>query len=270
MKLHILSDLHNEFSTYQPADVDADVIVLAGDIWKGERGIAWARETWPEKRIIYVAGNHEFYGKNRMHTLSALRITARECNVDFLDNDEVVIDKTRFLGCTLWTDFELFGREHRLECMYEGQQSLNDFRVIYEGPGHFSPTRSVELHEKSIAWLKANLDKPFDGQTVVVTHHLPSFMSVAPHYQNSKLSACFASRLDHMTNGEKVQLWIHGHTHDNFDYKLNGTRVMCNPRGYCTFSSGNENPNFNPYLVADVLSYGVEVVRNDDGNRSKP
>ncbi|MDD2934068.1 MAG: metallophosphoesterase [Methylotenera sp.] len=249
MKLHILSDLHNEFSLYHPEQVDADVIVLAGDIWKGDRGIAWAHESWPGKRIIYIAGNHEFYGKNRLETLSRLRISARECNVDFLDNDEVFINNTRFLGCTLWTDFELFGKEHQLECMREGQQSLNDFRVIHEGHGHFSPTHSIALHKESIAWLKAKLDKPFEGQTVVVTHHLPSFMSVAPHYQNSKLSACFASKLDQMINGEKVQLWIHGHTHDNFDYKLNGTRILCNPRGYYSKECGNENPNFNPHLV---------------------
>jgi hypothetical protein len=95
---------------------------------------------------------------------------------------------------------------------------------------------------------------------VVVTHHLPSFESVAPKYQDSKLSACFASKLDHLMSGEKVQLWIHGHTHDNFDYELNGTRVLCNPRGYYTASNGNENASFNPYLVADVSKHDIELM----------
>jgi predicted phosphodiesterase len=266
MKLQILSDLHNEFSLYQSEQVDADVIVLAGDIWKGERGIAWARESWPDKRIIYIAGNHEFYGKNRLETLSRLRISGRECNVDFLDNDEVIIDDTRFLGATLWTDFKLFGEELKIECICEGQQGLNDFRVIHEGSKHFSPMDSVVLHEASIKWLQNKLETSFDGQTVVVTHHLPSFMSVAPHYQASKLSACFASRLDHLFDIEKVQLWIHGHTHDSFNYDLNGTRVICNPRGYFRKDDGNENADFNPYLVVDITGNGVEV---GDAQRSK-
>lgn len=247
---------------YQPsvAANAADVIVLAGDIWKHEGGIAWARATWPSHQIIYVAGNHEFYGRNRLEVLSRLRIAARECNVDFLDNDELIIDDTRFLGATLWTDFRLFGDDLRRECMVEAINGLNDFRVIHEGSRHFTPMDSVVLHEQSVKWLQEKLDTPFDGQTVVVTHHLPSWESVTPEYRDSKLSACFASRLDHMIDGEKVQLWIHGHTHSNLDYEFNGTHVMCNPRGYVTFDRGIENADFNPHLVVDVTANGCEIV----------
>lgn len=262
MKLHIISDLHNEFSLYKasPASFAADVIVLPGDIWKYEGGIAWARATWPDHRIIYVAGNHEFYGRNRLEVLARLRIAARECDVDFLDNDAVVIGDTRFLGATLWTDFELFGVEHKHECMSEAIQNLNDFRVIHEGRRHFSPMDSVVLHEASITWLKAKLDEKFDGQTVVVTHHLPSFQSVAEEFKNSKLSACFASKLDYLMDGTKAQLWVHGHTHSNFDYSLNGIRVICNPRGYVTVAYGHENAEFNPDLLVEVNVNGCEIV----------
>lgn len=253
MKLHVISDLHNEFSLHQPspASYEADVIVLPGDIWKYARGIGWARETWPNHRIVYVAGNHEYYGKMRKPTLSKLHIAAKECGVDFLDNDEVIIDGVRFLGTTLWTDFELFGKEKQRHCMAEGQNGLNDFRVIHESKGTFSPIDSVLLHRASVEFLKAKLDTPFDGKTVVVTHHLPSEKSVVERFKGDVLSACFASNLDYLIDGTKTQLWIHGHTHDNLDYEVNGTRVICNPRGYVTYSN-TENFNFNSSLIVEV------------------
>lgn len=253
MKLHVISDLHNEFSMHQPspASYEADVIVLAGDIWKHARGIGWSRETWPNHRIVYVAGNHEYYGKMRLPTLSKLHIAAKECGVDFLDNDEVIIDGVRFLGCTLWTDFELFGMQNRRWCMIDAQNHLNDFRVIHEAKGHFSPLHSIQLHRKSVEFLKAKLDTPFAGKTVVVTHHLPSQRSVALRFAEDNLSACFASHLDYLFDGKKAQLWIHGHTHDNFDYVFNGTRIVCNPRGYVTYSN-TENFDFNPSLIVEV------------------
>lgn len=270
MKLHIISDLHNEFSIYQPSAVanSADVIILAGDIWKNASGIGWARETWPDHPIIYIAGNHEFYGRVRLDVLAKLRIEAKACDVHFLDDEEVIIDDTRFLGATLWTDFKLFGEDRRLECMSAGQHSLNDFKVIHEGRRHFSPMDSVVLHEKSLAWLSAKLDTHFAGQTVVVTHHLPSAQSVVDRFKTDELSACFASNLDYLMDGSKAQLWVHGHTHDNLDYTINGTRVLCNPRGY--FLSGNcENKTFNADLVAEVTSAGVELV-SDNGSKYKP
>jgi predicted phosphodiesterase len=253
MKLHILSDLHLEFSSFTPPATDADVVVLAGDIWKGSAGIDWARETFPDKWILYIAGNHEFYGRPRLETLAKLRIAARECGVHFLDDAAVVIDGVRFLGATLWTDFRLFGDEAKPMAMAEGQRGLNDFRVIYDGrSGTFSPSDSIRLHEKSLAWLKAQLEEPFDGKTVVVTHHLPSQRSVAERFKGSVLSACFASNLDYLMGNPPVNLWIHGHTHDSFDYEVLGTRVLCNPRGYVTYQRTVENFDFDPGLVAEV------------------
>jgi hypothetical protein len=189
-----------------------------------------------------------------------MRIAAQDCRVSMLDNDELVIDEVRFLGATLWTDFQLFGGQNRLECMREAQSSLNDFRVIHEGSRHFSPMDSVVLHEQSIKWLKGKLDTPFNGQTVVVTHHLPSSLSVANRYKADLLSACFASNLDSLMDGTKVQLWVHGHTHDNFDYELNGTRVMCNPRGYMYVDGEIENENFNANLILEVTKNRCEIV----------
>ena len=250
MKLQILSDLHLEFSNLLLAETYADVIVLAGDIWKGDAGIYWARATWPTKPIIYVAGNHEFYGKNRLETLAKLRIAARETDVNFLDNEEAFIGDVRFLGATMWTDFELYNNKNA--DMVSASNGLNDFRVIHEGKAHFSPMDSIVLHEQSIAWLtKKLIEEQHDGETVVVTHHLPSMLSVADRFKDEPLSACFASNLDHLLGYSN--LWVHGHTHDSFDYAVNGTRVVCNPRGYCRYEGGGENFDFIPNLMVEVV-----------------
>ena len=251
MKILILSDLHLEFASLAPPASKVDVVVLAGDIWKKDQGIHWARATWPEIPIIYLAGNHEFYRTKRNACLSALRASAQEANVHFLENAEVVIDGVRFLGCTLWTDFELFGiaqsKEKVIACCLG---SLADFRWITEVADPFTPNDAIRLFQESAAWLKNKLiEEPFDGKTVVVTHHLPSARSVAPEYANNLSSAGFASNLDSLFGYS--DLWIHGHTHTSFDYIAKGTRVICNPRGYI-FRGQAENPAFNPELVVEV------------------
>ena len=253
MKLHILSDLHNEISYYTSDDVsnNADVIVLAGDIWKADQGIYWAREQWKKHEIVYVSGNHEYYGARRKDILAMQRIAAKKTGVHFLENDEIVIDGIRFLGSTLWTDFELFGESTKRWCMRDAQQGLNDFRVIHEDNRHFSPMDSVVLHKESIAWLEKKLKcEKFDGKTVVVTHHLPSKKSVADRYIDDSLSACFASNLDYLLGHSAM--WIHGHTHDSFDYMANGTYVICNPRGYQLHTGSQENIGFNPSLIVEI------------------
>lgn len=253
MKLHILSDLHNELSHYIPdaASNNADVIVLAGDIWKSAQGIYWAREMWKNHEIVYVSGNHEFYGSRRKDVMAMQRLAAKETGVHLLENDAVVIKGVRFIGSTLWTDFELFGESTKNWCMRDAQQGLNDFRVIHEGNRHFSPMDSVVLHEESAAWLGQKLKHElFDGKTVVVTHHLPSKKSVADRYVDDSLSACFASNLDDLLGHSSM--WIHGHTHDSFDYEANGTRVVCNPRGYQRYSGNPENMDFDPALILEV------------------
>lgn len=251
MKLLVLSDLHNEFSVFKPVKTPADIVVLAGDIDNGAYGIRWARKIFPKKEVIYVPGNHEFYRRDRLDTLALLRSTAQKYCVHLLDNDEVIIKGFRFLGSTLWTDFKLFGESRKEEAIKDGLKRLNDFKIIHEGEmGLFTPERSIELHEQSLAWLVSRVDEPFDGKTVVVTHHLPSMLSVSEEYKTSLLSACFASNLDSIFG--KMSLWIHGHTHGNYDYVANGTRVICNPRGYVTLAHGFENVNFKPGLVVEI------------------
>lgn len=127
------------------------------------------------------------------------------------------------------------------------------FKKISDNDGsqknRFTPGASARLHKHALAWLKERLAVPFDGKTVVVTHYLPSMLSVAERYKQDMLSACSASNFDYLFG--KMDLWIHGHTHDNFDYQEKGTRVVCNPRGFVT-DRGVENFDFNPDLIIEV------------------
>jgi Icc-related predicted phosphoesterase len=252
MKIHVLSDLHLEFSNYQPSDEadQADVIVLAGDIWIKDHGVYWARATWPDHEIVYVAGNHEFYNADRGNVISRLKEAAQETGVRFLENDEVVIGGVRFLGCTLWTDFELYGIEQKRMAMAAVGIALNDFRLISDNGAPFTTLGSLSLHQASREWLRDRLKQPFDGDTVVVTHHAPSWNSVLPRFAEDIVSAGFASRLEDLMGAAKI--WIHGHMHDSLDYEVGGTRVICNPRGYALNGQPSENQKFNPLFLLQL------------------
>lgn len=203
MKIHVLSDLHLEFAAFNPEPTDANTVVLAGDINVRSSGIESARETFPDQEIIYVAGNHEFYGSQRLELILKLQEQCALYEVHFLDNRAIQLQTdndekpVRFLGATLWTDFLLFGDELREKCIMYGEMHLNDFRRIGDGRIDFSPQKSIQLHKQSLFFLKGELDVPFDGETVVITHHLPSMHSVAERYKLDLLSACFASELSH-------------------------------------------------------------------------
>lgn len=147
MKIHVLSDLHLEFADFSPALNAADVIVLAGDIGLRSEGITWARKSFPNQEIIYVAGNHEFYGSQRSHAIERMRNASIECGIHFLDDDVLQLQDPksnapiRFLGATLWTDFLLFGENLKSKCLSYGELYLNDFRTIRDGGRDFSPKK---------------------------------------------------------------------------------------------------------------------------------
>src|SRR5665213_3174302 len=132
MKIHLLDDVHLEFGRFKHTPPKCDVVILSGDIGVGLMGIEWAQETF-DVPVIYVAGNHEFYGKKRrfLSHQEKLRKKAAGSNVHVLQNEAVVIDGVRFLGTTLWTDFNLYGNQP-LGIM-TAQQTMSDFREIYVG-----------------------------------------------------------------------------------------------------------------------------------------
>jgi predicted phosphodiesterase len=253
MKLHVLSDLHLSLAGMDVAETDADLVILAGDIARPDKAVAWARQI--RKPVIYVAGNHEYYNDHLQGALHELRRHCAGSAVHVLEREAWTFDGVRFLGATLWSDFRVFDDDAaREQSMANAIALIRDFQRITvdaERSRPFTPQDSQALFDRSSAWLEAQLQQPFDGPTVVITHHAPSPQSIHPRFAGSLLNGCFVSDLERLMCADRVRLWIHGHTHNSFDYTVRGTRVVCNPRGYVVQGVG-ENPVFDPALVVEV------------------
>lgn len=264
MKALIVSDLHLEFWKErspinlfkQSNDSKPDVVILAGDIYSGANAVQWASEFFFDTQVLYVMGNHEAYGSSIEQT--EVDITA-ECgkfeNVKFLNCDEFIFQSVRFLGCTLWTDFKLFGEDHQQEAMRESALYISDYNAIrmrYETDKKLSTNDTAYIFKKHSSWLQSKLDQKFDGKTVVITHMCPSFRSVHDRFKDSLASAAFSSNLENLA--AKSDFWIHGHTHDSYDYKIENCRVICNPCGYPLRTGTSENGAFDPNLIIEIES----------------
>lgn len=260
-RLWIFSDLHAEQSlwTMPATPAEIDVIVAAGDIHSpATRSVEKLAEIADGRPVIFVPGNHEWYAtrshfgvdREQARALNA----ARDLGVHMLMDDEVVTAGVRFLGTTLWTDFAIHGTPEA--SMNLAARGLNDFRYIHpveDGP-RLRPEDTVEWHRASRAWLTKRLSVDTGLPTVVVTHHLPHPLSVAPIYRGDALTPAFASDLSDLVEGGGAELWIHGHTHTSCDYVAGMTRVVCNPKGYGPATTGAriENPRFDPNLVIEL------------------
>lgn len=252
MKLNVLSDLHLSFSGLEQPRNDADVVVLAGDIARPREAAEWMLGL--DKPVFFVLGNHEFYGGSLQGTREEMRRLVAGSHVRLLDDDEVVHEGVRFIGSTLWTDFRVHGDgQAQAEAMAQAHSFMRDFsRIRNDATGlPLTPQESAERFAHHAAWLALRLATPHAGPTVVITHHAPSPGSIHPRFAGSPLNAGFVSDAQHLLGAEQVQLWIHGHTHDSFDYALRGTRVLCNPRGYAKAGVA-ENARFDPDLVVEV------------------
>lgn len=245
LKLQILSDLHNEFYKGYPPEIektDADVIILAGDISTGTAGVSWAEEQAGKLLvpIIYVAGNHEYYGHEYYGLNKLMWDTAlADSNTKFLHNEWVVIGGVRFIGSTLWTDFKAIGPQGAARNAAE--LYMNDYNRIRisdgKVPEYHSGLRALDtqrFNEDAVAFLADTLNTKHDGPTVVITHHGPSAKchNYQEHGDADLISSAFWSKLERLIDPSKVTLWVYGHTHSNLRFEVNGVRVVCNQRGY--------------------------------------
>lgn len=250
MRLLVYGDLHLEFEPFELPDVAVDAIVLTGDIGVKLGGLEFAARLAQRTPVVYVAGNHEYYRATIPKLTDELRARAKQQDVFFLENEAAVIGNVRFLGCTLWSDFMLFGSERRQECMLEARLCMSDYQLIRRSPelARLEPMDTLAMCQRSKQWLAKALSSAHDGPTVVVTHHAPSARSIPARYETSGLSAAFASNFDELVAASGAALWLHGHTHHCVDYTIGATRVVSNQRGY----PDEAVPGFRPDLVLEL------------------
>ena len=233
MRLQIMSDLHNEFEVKPIVRTGADIIVLAGDIAAKASAIPWILDVYEDSPVVYIAGNHEYYHSDILEIDDQLKKACSKTNIRFLQNKMRIINGIRFLGTTLWTDFHYNGHEMRDYYMNYAKRSMSDFSNIKYDNKRFTPEKSFELHVDARNFLREHLIKMFDGKTVVITHHGPFPGAVSKNYTNSPLNPAFVVDMTDLMLDYEPDLWIYGHTHDQFmDTIIGKTRVVSNPRGY--------------------------------------
>jgi predicted phosphodiesterase len=269
MKIAVCSDIHLEFGPIELNNTDnANVLILSGDICvardlpysdskKGDISRNFFRMCalrFPH--VLYVMGNHEHYHGDFATTGKIIKEElAQYANVHLLDRETKVIDDVTFIGGTLWTDMN---KEDGITLMHM-KDMMNDFRCITNsarkthyrdtlGNSHvriarFTPDDAVEDHKKMLECIKIMVEGKHDQKIVVVGHHAPSKASTHPRYVNETImNGGYSSDLsEFILDHPQIKLWTHGHTHENFDYLIGSTRIVCNPRGYINYEDSADN-----------------------------
>lgn len=261
MQVLVLSDIHGEFGQFVIPEMENEkdiVVVLAGDVGLAKRPLSY--EMFIEntcdrfRNVIWCFGNHEFYRANMPTAMAKVwNDTLDHENLYVIDNETVVIDDVAFVCSTLWTDFN----NNNIMVMEQAGLWMNDYQIIRTGPPSepwqrkLKPLDTLALHLRAKEYIFPEITKQKEsGKTVVVvTHHLPSFLSVPEKFKGDKLNGAYASELFEDIMDTRPTIWCHGHTHFSFDYSIGETRVICNPRGY---SPSDLNPNFNPTFTIKV------------------
>lgn len=286
-KIWFTSDLHQEFlrdpeAGKHPATrfdlaancpSDIDVAIIAGDLDVSlERSLNRIADELPGISVIYVPGNHDFYtSENDQFTLQEMKRRGAELaeylGITLLQNSSVVVGETRIIGSTLWTDFESVGtgflRSKTAEA--EGRFGMSDYRAIKREstatPGkrkRLRPQDTIAEHKAARAYIEAELQRPHDGETVVVTHHAPHPLSLDTTHD--RLHYCYASNLQSLLEEPYApDLWLHGHIHQTRDYQVGRTRILANPRGY-SFDPSEEHNGFQADLVIELGENAPKMV----------
>jgi hypothetical protein len=188
------------------------------------------------KNIIYVPGNHEFYGHEYFAVKESIGKLCESTAVHYLDSDIYVQDTVRFLGTTLWTDYKADISVSQDVAMAYIDQNLMDHRVIQFNSGdagdRFRPEHALGIHGKELNWLVQQLQTGYQGETVVVTHHGPHNICQHPAFPVNEMSAAFHSDLSALLAENGIDVWAFGHTHANLDEIVLDTRIVSNQAGY--------------------------------------
>lgn len=263
MNIQLLSDLHLEADPSFEATPSpkADLLILAGDIGSYQPGSQLAdsdwglgrfspRNGWPTP-VLFVPGNHEYDGTDFDQTHDQLRTLCEQLEIGWLERETKVIDGVRFVGTTLWSDFDALVKPtdtltQALQKQGKAFRAADFYLKKTDTTRNGEPFLAEQLREQALicqAWLTDALAQPFDGPTVAVTHFAPSLASADPRYGITPGTAGFCNNLDHLL--PHAQLWLHGHLHCPFDYVKSGCRVVANPLGY---AKKGEQEGFSPTL----------------------
>ena len=271
----IMSDIHADASPWvPPPGPRVDVAIVAGDVSDGlcRRALPWLAEHVVPRAgaVIYVPGNHDFYGTRMPDEIERARGTAIEAGIRLLDLGQVLnLGRVQIIGATLWSDYRIGGEGTRAAAMAacgDRHTGMRDHRRIQTRdaagvPAAFRPQEAAALHARHRARVEEALAAEWDGPRIVVTHHAPNARSLLHGEVRETIDAAYASDLSALMEGAGApDIWIHGHVHRSADYVVGRTRVVANPRGHDTshqrrdgtWADGRENPAFDGGLVVEI------------------
>jgi Icc-related predicted phosphoesterase len=263
MKIALVSDVHLEFGDLDFDNTDhADVLILGGDIcianditqrdpyntmgeqYRSNRFHDFFQrccERFPH--VIFIVGNHEHYHGDFATTIPHFKeVLGYLPNLHILEKETFVLDDITFIGGTLWTDMN----KRSIRTLHEISRMMNDFRCVdnsAKSSDHrgwnprFTTTDAADDHDAMLEYIRQMIEGKFDQKFVVVGHHAPSRLSTHPKYAHEAImNGGYSSELDDfILDHPQIKLWTHGHTHEDFDYRIGSTRIMCNPRGYVNY-----------------------------------
>jgi predicted phosphodiesterase len=227
MSFDLVSDLHTEFSTWEISTrPTSSILVIAGDYSNAHTFDKTIEEllALPYEHVVFVLGNHDFYGCDYHTTYSRwLAWPDDHPKLHVLQNRSILVNGITFVGSTLWSDTSKDGYGG-----YRVKHALSDYKAIRS----FNVDTVQKAHACAVQYLDKFLTET-QQPVVVVTHHLPSFSCIDTKYADCKYNAGFATNLDDLLQKhvDKIRVWAHGHTHTALDKKIQGVRIVCNPRG---------------------------------------
>lgn len=261
--LRVLSDIHLEFG---PLDLpvmhgeNKQILIIAGDMGLADHPFTFipALHEWSMRfqDIIYVPGNHEYYGTSILRGIPKIKEAIQNedlANVHVLNNEVIRINEVSFVCSTMWASYN----KQSPNTMYQAQLWMNDHIKIRTGPLHkpyeraFKPQDAYEEFLKAINFIFPTIkkEKYISKHVVVVTHHAPSYQSLSTKHKSDDLSGAYASELGEEILDADPDVWIHGHIHESVGYEIGATAILSNPRGYYPDAL---NPNFNPKFLIEL------------------
>lgn len=273
----VMSDIHiewNPFHFHKLPNVNYKeiILVLAGDICEVDNNVTNTQKlleflhfaSGMFHSVVYVFGNHEFYGGNMSFAKNKLQSQLDHhhlYNIHILDQSVVNIGDTNFIGCTLWSDFE----KGNPLVIFDAQALMRDYKKIRFGGNYrkISPSVISALHIQHKNFIIDSLTNLKGKNNVVITHHAPSWLSVPPKYSGDRLNGAYVSDLSDIILDHSPKMWIHGHMHSTSKYMVGNTKIVCNPRGHTDASSGKLQPFVDGNFITDYTSY-VDAIKSEN------